>query len=342
MSEHKTEQGHSAQHTSAGGYTPAPVRKTRTVTGSHEKIGDVAPLSVASGDDVDEYAQYARDSRPSIQINLNTINETTQIVAVQELEEQAKLAEFSPLSGAPINYQPTSANDSSTQWPGVTPFPDALTPPQGAYQSDRTPDLYKSRRRSLMVLITFLVLTGWFIGMATQIGVSRLLDDPYGETMSAITGKSYSTKRQDQQRKPSIQTSVNITEGRAVARVLSIEPLKRGIFAIRGVVLNESSQALETVLLTLTLRSPDEARTPWVKQFEFACCQQPSFEGLSDREIDQLLATLAESSPSLDERISLDEGRSVPFTFIADLSGRKVKLKRGVSPRADIEVNFFE
>ena len=341
MSDQYRGQRQGSQSPSSDGYTPAPVKKTRAVTGSHLKVSDPGPGQPHEAASM-ESVSPSRDSRPSIQINLNTINEATQNVVDQELEEQAKLAEFAPLSSTPLTYQSTIPDDFSGQWSSVTPIPDMLTPPpEGSYNAHGAPDLYRGRRRSLMILAVLTVISGWFIGMATQIGVSRLLTDPYGETMSIISGASQRDKELDQLREPGVQTTINVNEGTAIARVLSVEPLGKGAFAIQGVVLNESSQALDTVLLTLILKSPERVSVPWVERHEFACCTSQDLEGLTKSEIGELVKKSAEGAP-LDARVNLDEGRSAQFTYITQLKGRKARLKRGEVPQAKIEVSFFE
>lgn len=329
------------QQQASGGYTPAPVKKTRAVTGTQPKVTSSGPVAIHDGIET-EISSVSRESRPSIQINLNTINEATQSVVDQELEERAKLAEFAPLSSTPVAYQAPSADHFSDQWANQMYIPDALTPPpQGAYSAQKNPDLYKGRRRSLRIIAALFLCSAWFIAMAIQVGIPRLLADPYGETIALISGKGSTHQEKEKVVVPTVQTTININEGQAVARVLSVDFLDKGVLAVQGVVLNETSHSLDTVLMQLTLRSPEGSSEPWVERFELACCKYQELEGLDKAKIAEIIERASEDS-SLDSHFSLNEGGSAKFTYIAQLKGERSRLKRGVMPIADLEVSFFE
>ena len=317
--------------TSKTGYTPAPVSKTRTVTGSHSAVGEEPPFGFEQNarspkSVVSPNPQNTSDvARPSIQINLNTINQTTQSIVEQEEEESRKLAEFSPLSSTPPAYQTAKGNDPQP-WNEYQAIPEALTPPpQTAYNPSDASDIYKGRRRSLLVLTLIVAVFAWFIAMATQVGMTRLLSDPYGETIKTINGPSLDSEELDKLRQPGVQTTVVINEGSAVANVLSVNPLSKRLFVVQGVVLNESAHRLETVLLRMSLRSPEESDTPWIQRLEFGCCEYLSPESISAADPKEL-ETQSEAQKTMNSTVNLAEGRSQKFTMIISLKkGHRLK-----------------
>jgi hypothetical protein len=330
-----------------GGYTPAPVKKTRTVTGTNlQKVSDqpvTHESSLNNAEPINQHVELDRSSKPSIQLNLNTIDQATQNVIEQEQEVHSKLAEFSPLSSTPMMFQPRDDDFVPGDWQSTDHLiPDPLTPSTQAYPSSQMPDLYKGRRRSLLLLAFILGAFGWFIGMATQVGVTRLISDPYGETMKVVTGEQADSKALENLRVPGVQTTVVIDEGTAVANVLSISLLKKKVFLVQGVLLNESSRTIESALLKLTLREPVGASSSWVQRFEFTCCEQIDPAMLSD---EQLQARLEESSTEnqvTDVNISVQEGGDLRFSFIAPIMNKTIRIKKDELPQATVDVVFFE
>ena len=345
---------HSA--TAGGGYTPAPLKKTRTVTGSQIPQITDQPSGQYSESQMGVAQQSPHQnepSRPSIQLNLNTIDQAAQTVLEKEAEAQNKLATFSPLSSTPAGYQKANADDYSAQ---VNPaqfaasqdswqssIPDSLTP-NPYYQSANSelPDLYKSRRRSLMFLALLFLLCVWFIAMAIQVGVARLMKDPYGETVKAITGVERNEAELEQLRAPAVQTTIIIEEGRAIAKVLSTQVLDQKHVAVQGVLLNDSTSAVESALLKLTLRQGISAKRIWAQAYEFACCEKLDLNQMEPSEIEAKAQQSKDELLQADGDLELLEGSSRPFTFIAKITDKKVKLKTSDSPQATIEVTFFE
>jgi hypothetical protein len=258
-----------------GGYTPAPVKKTRAVTGTQVPQLQDQPAhqeQLYTSVNQAQPTQSSEPAKPSIQLNLNTIDQAAQNVLEKEAEAHNKLATFSPLSSTPIEYQrpepdyhvaaqfnPNSQGMPQDVWQNG--IPDSLTPsPHHQAVSAVVPDLYKSRRRSLMLLLILFLVSAWFIAMAVQIGVTRLVKDPYGETMKALTGVEHNAEELDKLRAPIVQNTIVIEEGRAVAKVLSVEVLDKKLVAVKGVLLNESTSVVESALLKLTLKSEPNAK----------------------------------------------------------------------------------
>lgn len=338
-----------------GGYTPAPVKKTRTVTGSHipqltdQPDQQQLPVQTVSSQ---QSASYNEHSRPSIQLNLNTIDQAAQTVLEKEAEAQNRLATFSPLSSTPIEYQKVDPNHYEAQvnsnqfgaqqdpWQNVVP--DSLTPdPYYRSSSSELPDLYKSRRRSLMFLSLLFALSVWFIAMAIQVGVARLMKDPYGETLKAITGSDHSTENLEL-RAPAVQNTIIIEEGRAVAKVILAQVIDQKHVAIQGVLLNDSTSIIESALLKLTLRQAADAKKAWAQVYEFACCEKLDLNQLSPSEIEEKTQRTNAQLLQADGDLELNEGSSRPFTFIAKIKDKKVRLKTTDTLQVDIEVTFFE
>ena len=178
--------------------------------------------------------------------------------------------------------------------------------------------------------------------MAIQVGVARLMKDPYGETVKAITGVERNEAELEQLRAPAVQTTIIIEEGRAIAKVLSTQVLDQKHVAVQGVLLNDSTSAVESALLKLTLRQAISAKKIWAQAYEFACCEKLDVNQMDSSEIEakaqQSKAELLQGNGDLE----LLEGSSRPFTFIAKITDKKVKLKTSDSPQATIEVTFFE
>jgi hypothetical protein len=329
-----------------GGYTPAPVKKTRTVTGTNlQKVSDqplVHESNVNNAEQINQHIELDRSARPSIQLNLNTIDQATQNVIEQEQEAHNKLAEFSPLSSTPMMFKPRDDDFVPGDWQSRDMIPDTLTPSAQVYSSSQMPDLYKGRRRSLLLLAFILGAFGWFIGMATQVGVTRLISDPYGETMKVVTGEQADSKAFEDLRIPGVQTTVVIDEGTAVANVLSVSPLKQRVFLVQGVLLNESSRTIESALLKLTLREPAGASSSWVQRFEFSCCEQINPSMLSEEELEARLEESATGSQVTDTNIRVKEGGDLRFSFIAPIMNKTIKIKKDELPQATVEVVFFE
>ena len=332
-----------------GGYTPAPVNKTRTVTGgsipkltdqpnegNYKHLSDLGTPAPASRIEEDR-------SKPSIQINLATIDQTTQHVIEKEQEETDKLAEFSPLSATPVMYQSATADEfiPRSENGSFESIPAALTPfAEAPATSSKMPDLYKSRRRSMRLVIFCFLLGAWFIGMATQVGITRLISNPYKETMTLIYGQQIDSAELDKLREPGIQTTVVIEEGRAIANILSVQPLTKNIVMVQGVVINESSKSLDTVLLSLSLSSPEGSRNSWSQKFEFSCCEYRDYSTLSPKELNELLDQRSKM-PQDASVIRLREGEDKKFTFLAQLKSKN-SIKKGKLPQTELKVTFFE
>lgn len=339
-----------------GGYTPAPVKKTRAVTGTQVPQLQDQPAyqeSIHPGVNQVQSTQSSEPVKPSIQLNLNTMDQAAQDVLEKEAEAHNKLATFSPLSSTPVEYQrpepdyhvaPQFANShGQPQDSWQNSIPDSLTPsPHYQAVSAEVPDLYKSRRRSLMLLLILFLVSAWFIAMAVQIGITRLVKDPYGETMKALTGVEHNADELDKLRAPVVQNTIVIEEGRAVARVLSVEVLDKQLVAVKGVLLNESTSVVESALLKLTLKSESNAKNGWAQQYEFACCEQYNHTQMSPEEIQEKVQRSRSQLMQADQDLGLEEGASKSFTFIAKISDKKVRLKASELPQADLEVTFFE
>lgn len=343
-SDPKQMQSQSAQN--GRGYTPAPLQKTRTITGSNlPKVSDQPledDLNTLEKRSTDQQVDLDRSSKPSIQINLNTIDQTTQNVIEQEQEANNKLAEFSPLSSTPL-VSPPQASDfvSVGDWEHSQNIPETLIPPPQSY-SAHVPDIYKGRRRSLWLLMFIFAMFAWFVGMAIQVGVTRLVNDPYGETMKLVTGDAADSKALEELRVPGVQTTVVVQEGAAIASVLSVHPLQKNVFLVQGVVLNESSKTISSALLKLTLREPQEASTSWVQRFEFGCCEYLDQAQVNEVQVAERLERLKSGSSMNQSQIRLSEGGDLKFSFIAPITGKGIKLKKNMLPRASVEVVFFE
>ena len=149
-----------------------------------------------------------------------------------------------------------------------------------------------------MFLSLLFFMSVWFIAMAIQVGVTRLIEDPYGETMRALTGEEQSSEDLELLKAPVVQNTIVIEEGRALAKVLSVQVLDKKHVAIQGVLLNESTSSIESALLKLTLRQPMGAKKLWAQQYEFARCEKLSLNQMSIEEIKERAQKNQDAAPA--------------------------------------------
>lgn len=324
-----------------GGYTPAPVSRTRSLTGVQNAI-DVQSDPRTQDADQSAYPQSQVLTPPpettsSIQINLDTIDRTTQSVMEQEQKAAQKLAQFDPLSATPVFSAPATS-EARIDW-SSTPIPDVLTPPAYESSSSPAPDLYRSRKRFMYLLFLFVLMFIWFIGMSIQIGTERLFADPMGETLKLLNGGASQSELAPVEDFP---TKVIVEKGLPRVNFTEVNPVSSSVFEVKGTLQNQTSKPIEAARIKVTLRSPEESDQPWAHSVEFNCCREINFSSKSKDEQAELLE-LVQSGRADDEEIelSLDQGSRTSFSYLVGLKSN-MKLKRGQSPRVSVELIYYE
>ena len=324
----------------SGGYTPSPVQRTRSITGLHTAVNE---------DTLNQVSEQVKQSRrsvdpsSSIQINLTTIDKTTQHVIEEEQRVQEKFAQFDPLSATPVMAQPSPSQDVIREDWASTPIPDALTP--SSYDAPRAPmpNLYKGRRRFTYVMMMISAIALWFIIMALQVGVERLLNDPIGETKQAMGYQNtQSVKRQSSKVIPT--TQVVVERGQPEVSITAIEPFAPRVFVVRGVLANRSNKTVEAARIKVTLASPEGSRSLWARSKEFNCCTQVQAEGFDKKQrktkAKQLLSD-PDSMHAEEVQLNIDVNQRVTFSVFATLKASD-KLKRGELPLVSAQLLYFE
>ena len=364
---------------STSSYTPTPVKKKRSVTQMNlAAVSDLpddtsdqqktdesltpsdsakATSSVAPSPAAAPVPVQVTPARPaSIQFNMDTMDVIAHSLVETEQKRQTKLAEFEPLSmtlmgevtPAPV-VQESSWEDS--EW--------------GASDADGSPtresdtglhsfehessefvgsmsDVYKSRRRMTASLILIMVASAWFIGMSMQIGVERLVADPYGETAEVMFGVAKPSSVEVEEEPLPAPVAIQHTQPELTVDRVERVGRARGhlIFAIHIALNNPSESSLSAARVKLTLRSPLSVKQSWVKRFEFNCCLDSSLEDREAGELRALFKQLVTGAYSQDSQIKLEPGELHSFTYLVPL---KSALRVGADmPRAELELLFAE
>ena len=335
---------------SASSYTPAPLRKTRSVSGTHpavtlETSSDFSSTQASQSSTESEQRVESTSTsdvvRPSsIRLSLDTFGQAVQDVVEKERRIQNKLAEFEPFSAT--SYSSNNADVSGETW-GQQEHSSTPVDPSVGYDGssyDPLPDLYRGRRRMLILICVMGLCAVWLMGMLMQVGVDRLLKDPYGETVKVLS-QSSSDAEQEHLAVTASDTQVIVEKIQAFAQINDVRMIKPRVYLVRGVLSNEGDQPISAALLKLTLRQPVGAETPWIQRFEFNCCQDLSIGDLSAREKRTMLKSLTAGEMRQEGMVRLAAKQRQSFEFLASLDP-SIKVGRGMSPRVDIEVVFAE
>lgn len=366
MSSSQPQQGHnqsSPQAAGASAYTPTPIRKSRSVTGTHAAIdpqslpqqshtpAPATPSAQAGFDERETLPQEPEIARPSsIQINLDTFGASNQETLEREQRAQAKLAEFAPLSA--ISYQtPAPTHEPAPQqswesaaddpWSTATAEPSYDVDPYGSdYYSAKGAhnDLYRKRRRVLYLIVLIVLVSAWALAMLVQVGVERFVADPYGETMTALFGAD---PNPETLAPPPPETQVNIEKISAVASVSGVTQLDKRVYVVQGTLGNQGDSSLSAALLRVTLRQPLGAEVQWEQKAEFNCCQELNPLGLNKSERRDFIKQLRAGEVNQEGSLRLSSGRRQSFSIAIKLEDA-IRLKRGETPRADVKVVFAE
>jgi hypothetical protein len=176
--------------------------------------------------------------------------------------------------------------------------------------------------------------------MLMQVGVDRLLKDPYGEMVKLVT-QSDDASEQSALTKLTPDTKVIVEQARALAQIDDIQMIDKGIYLVRGLISNRGDESISAALLKLTMRHPRNAKTPWIQRFEFNCCQDTIMDDLSKSERRALIKSLRAGEMKQEGMISLSGQRRQTFTFLAALDA-SIHVERDEQPRVEIEVVFAE
>ena len=324
--------------------------------GSNQSQRQAQPVHVAPVQSQDTPQRPA-----SIQLNMNTMDVIASELVETEQKRTSKLAEFEPLSMTMMGEVTPAPNVQQNAWvddwthsestatvnvhhpqeeleTGLHAFEQPINPspePMG--------DLYRSRRHIIFWMFCVMITFAWFIGMSMQVGVERLINDPYGETAQAIFGVPKSLPVEVETPVLPV-TSVIVAPTLPQLHVEKLELLGRSrghrVFAIHVNIKNPGETELTAARIKLSLRSPDDAPQDWVKRFEFNCCQDAAIADLSARERRALLKEVVTGDRAQDGQVRLEPGASRSFIYLAPLKS-SLKLGSG-EPEVELELLFSE